>query len=656
MFDPEHLAKFCEGPKAWNAWRNANPNIVPELSDIRLTLHQRQLGASNGGPIDLHTANLELASLSNATLTGADLSDARLVSADLTHARLDGANLSGADLTDAILDHADLMGASLDHAVLFGTDLSNTRNLTVIQLELAYGDASTRLPGNIAPPQSWFPVADYDDDDDYSGWIIGPPVEENLYEILGLTLGASNEGIRTAYRGLVKKLHPDINPNNEEAQERFKRVSIAYRILNDPVQRQRYDRGEIDGEGRVNAEFEARRQFRRTVFRYSGAAVGSFFLATGALVGVWWTVLSTEPRDEAVRVAASQPKNSERLGEITAPAKPTKDEPRTAVSSQGSRRAAPEPSVDSRVAALPEDAAPQVPPAETPRPPAPDIAAPAPSGDSRVAALPEDAAPQVPPAEMLRPAAPDVAAPAPSRDSRQEQETETGTEQLPAPKPVAVPPSSTAPDLATAPSAAAPGNGTAAPPTAANEATPASPPAEDTRRPLQERHKNTADQTAPSAADRESVAALPQGGPERKASPGSDSRLIGAEKQRPWQSWQEPTARDLASQVLRDQAIAQSLGKKAPPVMASNSDGILEHRAGLSQEAPTNALPSRSRPRGSAALKRATPVQQRKSQPPARVAARRQAPRSASIAADDAAQQRQVRQQQMVSDVLAGGL
>jgi hypothetical protein len=656
VFNPEHLDKLCEGAKAWNAWRDANPNIVPELSGIRLTLHQRQLGPSNGGPVDLHAANLEFASLPNATLTGADLADARLVGADLTHARLDRATLSGADLTDAILDQTDLTGAALDHALLFGVDLSNTRNLTAAQLELAYGDASTRLPGNIAPPQSWFPAADYDDDldheDDYSGWSVEAPVEENLYEILGLTRRASNEEIRAAYRTLAKKLHPDINPTDKKAQDRFTRVSAAYRLLNDPAQRQRYDRGEIDGEGRVSAEFEARRRFRRTAFQYSAAAVGAFLLTIGALAGVWWTVLSKQPRSEAVRVAASQPKTGERLGQTAAPAKPTKDERRTAVSGQGSRQAEPE----SKLATLSEDAAQQVPPAQTPRPTAPDVAAPAPRGDSKLAALSEDAAQQVPPAETPKPTAPDAAAPPPRGDTQQQQaETQTGTEQSPTPDPVAAPASSAPPDLATAPAAAAPGNGTAAPPTAVNEAAPASPAIGDTNRPLQEQYQDTAGQTAPPAPDREGVAAPAQGAPERKASPGSDSRLIAAAKQRLRQSWQEPTARDFASQVLRDRAIAQSLGKKGRAVIASAFEGISERRAGVSQDpSTTSALPKPSRPARAASLRSAAPAQQRKPEAE-RMSARPQA-RSASMAADNAAPGQVRQQQHIVSDILAGGL
>jgi DnaJ-class molecular chaperone len=69
------------------------------------------------------------------------------------------------------------------------------------------------------------------------------------YDVLGVERTASLEDIRTAYRRLAKKLHPDLNPGNREAEERFKEVASAYDILSDKDKRQRYDDGEIDATG-----------------------------------------------------------------------------------------------------------------------------------------------------------------------------------------------------------------------------------------------------------------------------------------------------------------------------------------------------------------------------------------------------------------------
>jgi len=55
--------------------------------------------------------------------------------------------------------------------------------------------------------------------------------------------------IQKAYRRLAKKLHPDLNPGNKAAEEKFKEVSAAYNLLSDPDKRSRFDRGEIDGSG-----------------------------------------------------------------------------------------------------------------------------------------------------------------------------------------------------------------------------------------------------------------------------------------------------------------------------------------------------------------------------------------------------------------------
>jgi DnaJ-class molecular chaperone len=69
------------------------------------------------------------------------------------------------------------------------------------------------------------------------------------YEILGVARTAAPEDVRQAYRRLAKKLHPDLNPGNQESEERFKEVSGAYQLLSDPDKRRRFDDGEIDASG-----------------------------------------------------------------------------------------------------------------------------------------------------------------------------------------------------------------------------------------------------------------------------------------------------------------------------------------------------------------------------------------------------------------------
>lgn len=69
------------------------------------------------------------------------------------------------------------------------------------------------------------------------------------YEILGVKPDASADEIRTAYRKLAKKYHPDLNPGNKEAEQHFKEIGTANEILSDPDKRARFDRGEIDASG-----------------------------------------------------------------------------------------------------------------------------------------------------------------------------------------------------------------------------------------------------------------------------------------------------------------------------------------------------------------------------------------------------------------------
>jgi DnaJ-class molecular chaperone len=73
---------------------------------------------------------------------------------------------------------------------------------------------------------------------------------QDPYQELGVSRTASADEMRRAFRKLAKELHPDKNPGDKKAEERFKRVSAAFDILGDEDKRKKFDRGEIDADGR----------------------------------------------------------------------------------------------------------------------------------------------------------------------------------------------------------------------------------------------------------------------------------------------------------------------------------------------------------------------------------------------------------------------
>ena len=65
--------------------------------------------------------------------------------------------------------------------------------------------------------------------------------KRDYYEVLGVDKTADEATLKKAYRTLAKKYHPDMNPGDKEAEQKFKEINEAYGVLSDPEKRQKYD-------------------------------------------------------------------------------------------------------------------------------------------------------------------------------------------------------------------------------------------------------------------------------------------------------------------------------------------------------------------------------------------------------------------------------
>ncbi len=114
---------------------------------------------------------------------------------------------------------------------------------------------------------------------------------DDPYSILGVAKTASAEDITKAYRKLAKKLHPDLNPGDKAAEEKFKTITGAYDIVGDEEKRGRYDRGEIDASGQEKPQQRYYREYAggEDGARYRSAAgfedIGGFSDLFGDLFG-----------------------------------------------------------------------------------------------------------------------------------------------------------------------------------------------------------------------------------------------------------------------------------------------------------------------------------------------------------------------------------
>ncbi|MBD5088269.1 MAG: J domain-containing protein [Clostridiales bacterium] len=76
----------------------------------------------------------------------------------------------------------------------------------------------------------------------------------NPYKVLEIHNSASKDEIRKAYRNLARKYHPDSNPGNKEAEEKFKEINDAYAILSDEQKKEQYDREASMKKSSMNGE------------------------------------------------------------------------------------------------------------------------------------------------------------------------------------------------------------------------------------------------------------------------------------------------------------------------------------------------------------------------------------------------------------------
>ena len=123
--------------------------------------------------------------------------------------------------------------------------------------------------------------------------------KRDYYEVLGVSKTASDDEIKKAYKKMAIKYHPDRNPGDKQAEEKFKEAAEAYDVLRDPQKRQRYDQFGPDAFGPGAGGFGGQGMSMDDIFSMMGDVFGSRriqWLRRWIWQRIWWWWTTSEAR------------------------------------------------------------------------------------------------------------------------------------------------------------------------------------------------------------------------------------------------------------------------------------------------------------------------------------------------------------------------